>query len=248
MLEIVNAYKTYSNGSDDKHIALDHVNLKLATGDFMLVMGSNGSGKSTLLNAIAGNLTLDEGRISIDGREVQHENDAVRARCIARVFQNPQQGTVSEFSILENFRLAAKRTQPKLLQFGIDKAFEEKVKEKVSLLGIGLENNLNKRVGLLSGGQRQALTVLMASMDEAKLALFDEPTAALDPRSAEVVMQLIQRLFADRGITSLLITHRLKDAQLFGNRLIFMHEGKIARSYDEEQKRILKPEDIFDLA
>ena len=247
MLEIKNAYKTYSNGSDDKSIALDHLSLKLEQGNFVLLMGSNGSGKTTLLNAIAGNLMLDGGSISIDGVDMQQMNDASRAKYIARVFQNPQQGTVSEFSILENFRLAAQRTQPKLLRFGIDSKFESLVKEKVAMLGTGLEQKLDKKVGLLSGGQRQALTVLMASMDESKIALFDEPTAALDPRSAEVVMNLIQNLFADKGITSLLITHRLKDAQLYGNKLILMHQGKIQRMYDAAEKKVLKPETLFEL-
>jgi len=212
----------------------------------LVIVGSNGSGKSTLLNLIAGSVLPTSGSVSINDEDVTKLPDYERSQWIARVFQNPLSGTASELSILDNFRLAAIRTKTKGLTIGITDGFKQKVKATIATLGMGLENNLEQPMGTLSGGQRQALTLLMSVMDNCKVLLLDEPTAALDPRSAEVVMRTAQKLTDDFKLTTILITHNLKDAFTYGNRIIQMAEGLIIKDIDTNNKSKLKQADLFD--
>jgi putative ABC transport system ATP-binding protein len=191
-------------------------------------VGANGSGKTTLLNIIEGSQIPTSGTIEINGHDVTPLPEYKRSRWVARVFQNPNNGTAPDLTILDNFRLASLRTQRKNLSVGINEAFKKKVREKISGLGMGLENKIDQLMGNLSGGQRQALTLLMSVMDDTEILLLDEPTAALDPKSALIVMNLADKLHQDLGITIVLITHNIKDALVYGNRLIQLQEGRIA--------------------
>jgi putative ABC transport system ATP-binding protein len=236
MIEIANLYKTFHAGKVNEVKALQGLNVKFNAGEFVIVIGSNGSGKSTLLNCISGNIFPNGGSIIIDGNEVTRLAEHKRSKWIARVFQNPLSGTASDLSILENFRLAALRTTNKNLSIGINNDFTKLVKDKISMLGMGLENKILQPMGTLSGGQRQALTLLMAVMDDVKILLLDEPTAALDPRSAEIVMEIANKLISDYKLTAILITHSMKEAYQYGNRIIQMAEGKVIRDLSKEEK------------
>jgi putative ABC transport system ATP-binding protein len=209
-------------------------------------VGANGSGKTTLLDMVAGSVLPSSGNIAIDGEEVTRLPDYKRSAWIARVFQNPMSGTASELSILDNFRLAAIRTRPKGLSIGINETFKNQVRERISTLGMGLENKIEQPMGTLSGGQRQALTLLMSVMDDCKILLLDEPTAALDPKSAQIVMKTADDLISHYRLTAILITHNLKDAFNYGNRLILMGEGRVLKDLDKIQKSTLKQNDLFD--
>ena len=210
----------------------------------MIIVGANGSGKSTLLNLIAGNIFPDTGTIYIDDTDVTSWKDYKRSKFISRIFQNPLQGTAPDLSVLDNFRLAALRTKPKKLISGINKTFEQSVKEHISILKLGLENKLHQPMGTLSGGQRQALTLVMGTMDNCKLMLLDEPTAALDPRSAALVMEKATDIITINKLTAILVTHNMKDTLQYGNRIILMKEGIVASDLSNQQKSTLRLEEL----
>ena len=245
-IAINNIRKIFNQGKPNEVEAVSGISLNINAGEFVVLVGSNGSGKTTLLNLISGSILPTSGSISIDGNEVTRLPDYKRSKWIARVFQNPMSGTASELSILDNFRLAALRTQPKTLSIGVSEAFKTQVKEKIALLGLGLENKTEQPIGTLSGGQRQALTLLMSVMDTCKVLLLDEPTAALDPRSAEIVMQTADKLSAEFKLTTILVTHNLKDAYNYGTRIIQLAEGAIIKDVDAAHKKHLKQNELFE--
>src|SRR5450755_659106 len=228
MISLQKISKFFNKGKVTEVIALNDISLRINKGEFVVVVGANGSGKTTLLNIIEGSQMPTVGTIEINGQDVTPLPEYKRSRWVARVFQNPNNGTAPDLTILDNFRLASLRTQRKSLRIGINASFKIKVQEKISDLGMGLENKIGQPMGNLSGGQRQALTLLMSVMDDTDILLLDEPTAALDPKSALVVMNLANKLNKDLGITTVLITHNLKDTLVYGNRLIQLQEGKIA--------------------
>jgi len=246
MIDIKNVHKTFHTGKPNQVNAVNGVTLHIESGDFVTIVGSNGSGKTTLLDMVAGSVAPSSGSIDIDGRDVTKLRDYKRSPWIARVFQNPMNGTASDLSILDNFRLAAIRTQPKGLTIGINETFKNQVRERISTLGMGLENKIEQPMGTLSGGQRQALTLLMSVMDSCKILLLDEPTAALDPKSAQIVMKTADELIRHYRLTAILITHNLKDAFNYGSRLILMGEGQVLKDLDTNQKSALKQNDLFD--
>jgi putative ABC transport system ATP-binding protein len=246
MIGINNVHKTFHTGKANQVNAVNGVTLGIDTGEFVVIVGANGSGKTTLLDMVAGSVLPSSGNISIDSQNVTRLPDYKRSTWIARVFQNPVSGTASELSILDNFRLAAIRTQPKGLTIGINETFKNQVRERISTLGMGLENKIEQPMGTLSGGQRQALTLLMSVMDNCKILLLDEPTAALDPKSAQIVMKTADDLISHYRLTAILITHNLKDAFNYGSRLILMGEGQVLKDFDTSQKPLLKQNDLFD--
>ncbi|WP_295797995.1 ATP-binding cassette domain-containing protein [Mucilaginibacter sp.] len=246
MIDLNAIHKTFNPGQPNQVNAVNGIDLKINTGEFLVIVGSNGSGKTTLLDMVAGSVFPTSGTIAIDDENVTKLHDYQRSKWIARVFQNPMSGTASNLSILDNFRLAAIRTRAKGLGIGVNEVFKNQVKEKISTLGLGLENKVDQQMGTLSGGQRQALTLLMSVMDSCKVLLLDEPTAALDPRSADVVMRTADELIKDYRLTAILITHNLKDAFTYGNRIILMGEGYIRKDLDTKNKQNLKQSDLFD--
>ena len=246
MIKITNVHKIFNSGKPNQVNAVNGVDLLIKREEFLVIVGANGSGKTTLLDLVAGSVIPTSGTIAIDDKDVTKLPDYRRSQWIARVFQNPMSGTASDLSILDNFRLAAIRTRSKGLAIGINDTFKNQVKEKISTLGMGLENKIEQQMGTLSGGQRQALTLLMSVMDSCKVLLLDEPTAALDPRSADIVMRTAEELIRDYRLTSILITHNLKDAYNYGNRIILMGEGNIKKDLDAGQKSALKQNDLFD--
>jgi putative tryptophan/tyrosine transport system ATP-binding protein len=246
MIGLSDIHQVYNKGRANQVVAVNGVNLHIENGEFVVIVGSNGSGKSTLLNLIAGSVLPTSGTVSIEGQDVTKLADFDRSQWIARVFQNPLSGTASELSILDNFRLAAIRTQTKGLTIGITESFKQKVKDRIATLGMGLEDKLEQPMGTLSGGQRQALTLLMSVMDSCKVLLLDEPTAALDPRSAEIVMRTADKLTNDFKLTTVLVTHNLKDAFGYGNRIIQMAEGVIIKDVNSPQKSRLQQNDLFE--
>jgi putative ABC transport system ATP-binding protein len=246
MIDLINVHKIFNPGKANQVNAVNGINLNIKREEFLVIVGANGSGKTTLLDMIAGSILPNSGSIHIDGKDVTKIPDYQRSRWIARVFQSPLSGTASDLSILDNFRLAAIRTKPKGLSIGVNETFKNQVKEKISTLGMGLENKIVQPMGTLSGGQRQALTLLMSVMDNCKVLLLDEPTAALDPRSAEIVMRTADELIKDYKLTATLITHNLKDAFNYGNRIILMGEGSIIKDINAAEKQVLKQNDLFD--
>lgn len=245
MIELSHITKIFNRGQVNEVTALQDVNLQIAEGEFLTLIGANGSGKTTLLNVVAGAIPPSAGNIRINGADITRLPEHKRSRWIARVFQNPLAGTAPDLSILDNFRLAALRTRPKRLTIGINEHFKAEVREKIAGLGLGLENKLQQPIGSLSGGQRQALTLLMGVMDHADILLLDEPTAALDPKSAETVMQTAERLIREYQLTAVLITHNLRDAHRYGNRIIQMDGGRIVRDLDAAAKGKLKVEEMY---
>lgn len=245
-IAIQNIHKTFNPGKPNQVNAVNGIDLTINTGEFVVIVGSNGSGKTTLLNLVSGSVLPTSGTISIHGTDVSKLADYSRSQWIARVFQNPMSGTASELSILDNFRLAAIRTKTKGLTIGINDAFKQQVREKIATLGMGLENKIEQQMGTLSGGQRQALTLLMSVMDDCKILLLDEPTAALDPRSAAVVMSTADKLTAQFKLTTILVTHNLKDAYTYGTRIIQMAEGLIIKDHSADVKVTLKQNDLFE--
>ena len=227
MLQIMDVFKTFNAGTINEKVALKGVNLHLAPGDFVTVIGGNGAGKSTLLNSVAGVFPVDEGQILIDGVDVTHLPEYKRAKFIGRVFQDPMMGTAATMQIEENLALAARRGKFRGLGAGITKAEREMYKEELKILGLGLEDRMTAKVGLLSGGQRQALTLLMATLQKPKLLLLDEHTAALDPKTAAKVLEVTQRIVERDNLTTLMITHNMRDAIAYGNRLIMMYDGVV---------------------
>lgn len=246
MIELQNISKVFNKGKVNEVTALNDVSLTIQQGEFVVLVGANGSGKTTLLNILAGTELNTHGKVLIDNTDVSRLPEYKRSRWIARVFQNPLSGTASGLSILDNFRLAAIRTTKKKLIIGVNEAFKKWVKEKIAELGMGLENKLEQPIGTLSGGQRQALTLLMSVMDDAKILLLDEPTAALDPRSAAVILETANNLIKQYNLTAILITHNLKEAHQYGNRLIQMNEGKIGRDLQSAEKKALQLQDMYE--
>ena len=246
MLEIQNVSKTFNAGTVNQKTALNGLNLKLNEGDFVTVIGGNGAGKSTMLNAVAGVWPVDEGKIIIDGVDVTRLSEHQRAAYIGRVFQDPMTGTAATMQIEENLALAKRRGKKRSLRPGITKAEREEYKELLKILDLGLEDRLTSKVGLLSGGQRQALTLLMASLVKPKLLLLDEHTAALDPKTAAKVLEATEKIVNRDHLTTLMITHNMKDAIAHGNRLIMMKDGQVILNISGEEKKKLTVEDLLE--
>jgi putative ABC transport system ATP-binding protein len=246
MIELQHITKVFNKGQVNEVAALRDVSLHINKGEFVVMIGSNGSGKSTLLNMVAGSELCSEGTITISGTNVTALQDYQRSKWMARVFQNPFNGTAPDLTILDNFRLAALRAQPKNLTVGINSAFKKTVQDKIAMLGMGLENKIAQPMGSLSGGQRQALTLLMSVMDNTEILLLDEPTAALDPRSAQVVLTLADTLVKQYNLTALFVTHNLKDAHQYGNRLVQMQEGQVLRDIPAGEKQNLQLTTLFE--
>ena len=246
MIELQQANVIFNKGKQNEVHALKSVDLSITKGQFVVVIGSNGSGKSTMLNVISGSVRPNSGKVLLDNKDITALPDYKRSTYIARVFQNPLSGTAPDLSIVDNFRLAALRTQRKSLRIGLNTAFRNQVADRLSELGMGLENKLDQVMGSLSGGQRQAITLLMSVMDDLRVLLLDEPTAALDPRSAETVMRIANELIQRHQLTAVLITHNLKDVLTYGNRVIQMVDGSIARDVSYDVKKHLSPTEIYD--
>lgn len=247
MLEIQEIWKTFNAGTVNEKQALRGVSLTLRDGDFCTVIGGNGAGKSTMLNAVAGTWTVDGGSIQIGGVDVTRLPEYKRAPYIGRVFQDPMLGTAPTMQILENLALAARRGQRRKLTWGVTRAEKERYQAMLKNLDLGLEDRLTSKVGLLSGGQRQALTLLMASLRKPKLLLLDEHTAALDPKTAAKVLELSDRIVAENGLTTMMVTHNMKDAIAHGNRLIMMFNGRIVVDVAGEEKRQLTVPQLLEL-
>ena len=246
MLELKDICKTFNPNTINAKVALNHLNLTLNDGDFVTVIGGNGAGKSTMLNAIAGVFQVDSGTITIDGQDVTKLPEHKRAAFLGRVFQDPMMGTAPTMQIEENLALAARRGQPRGLKWGITALEQADYRELLKTLDLGLEDRLTAKVGLLSGGQRQALTLLMASLQKPKLLLLDEHTAALDPATAAKVLELSDRIVRENELTAMMITHNMKDAIVHGNRLIMMNEGRIILDIEGEEKQHLTKRDLLD--
>ena len=247
MLKIENVYKTFNPGTVNEKVALQGLNLHLKEGDFVTVIGGNGAGKSTMLNAVTGVFGVDSGKVLIDGVDVTHLPEYKRAKYIGRVFQDPMMGTAATMQIEENLALAARRGKPRTLRIGITKAEREEYMEKLKILDLGLEDRMTAKVGLLSGGQRQALTLLMATLQKPKLLLLAEHTAALDPKTAAKVLDATQRIVEKDHLTTLMITHNMRDAIAYGNRLIMMYNGHIVVDVSGEEKKNLTVEQLLNL-
>lgn len=245
MLEIKNIWKTFNVGTINQKTALSDVSLKLEEGDFVTVIGGNGAGKSTLLNAIAGTWFVDQGSIMIDGSDVTKMAEYKRAKFLGRVFQDPMMGTAASMRIDENLALAARRGKTRGLGSGITSKERDEYRELLKTLDLGLEDRLTSKVGLLSGGQRQAVTLLMASLKKPKLLLLDEHTAALDPKTAAKVLATTDEIISRDNLTSLMITHNMKDAIAHGNRLIMMDNGHIILDIKGEEKKKLTVDDLL---
>ncbi|MBQ4280495.1 MAG: ATP-binding cassette domain-containing protein, partial [Spirochaetales bacterium] len=227
MLDLIELRKTFNPNTINQKIALNDVSIHLDDGDFVTMIGGNGAGKSTLLNAIAGVWPVDSGKVIIDGNDVTGLSEHKRALWLGRVFQDPMMGTAASMQIIENLALAKRRGQKRGLKPGVTKAEKDEYRELLATLGLGLEDRLTQKVGLLSGGQRQALTLLMATLNKPKLLLLDEHTAALDPRTAQKVLTLSDQIIKEHHLMTMMVTHNMKDAIRFGNRLIMMNEGRI---------------------
>ena len=245
MLKIENISKTFNPKTITEKIALRSVSLHLEPGDFVTVIGGNGAGKSTLMNAIAGTFRVDTGRIVIDGQDITKLPEHKRAKYIGRVFQDPMMGTAANMQIEENMAIASRRGRIPTLRWSSAEEKREYMREQLKTLNLGLEDRLESKVGLLSGGQRQALTLLMATLVEPKLLLLDEHTAALDPKTAAQVLSLTNEIVNKRKLTTLMITHNMRDALACGNRLIMMHEGKILIDVRGEEKKNLTVKDLL---
>ncbi len=245
MLKLDNIHKTFNPGTINEKIALNGVNLTLNEGDFVTVIGGNGAGKSTTLNAIAGVWPIDSGKIYIGGDDVTKLSEHKRAKYLGRVFQDPMTGTATTMSIEENMAIAARRGEKRGLSWGITHQERDTYREMLKALDLGLEDRLTSKVGLLSGGQRQAITLLMASIKKPKLLLLDEHTAALDPKTAAKVLEISDKIIAGNHLTAMMVTHNMKDAIVHGNRLIMMHEGKVILNISGEEKKKLTVEDLL---
>lgn len=245
MLELCNISKSFDSGGGEIVHALNDVSLRCERGSFVVIVGSNGSGKSTLLNIIAGSEIPDSGTMSLVRKQLLGMPEHKRASLIGRVFQNPFRGTISEMTVMENLALASCRGEGFTLTRAVTRALREEIHERVADLGIGLELHMQQLMSSLSGGQRQALTMLMATWRKPKLLLLDEHTAALDPRSAELILNLTGRIVAERGLTVLMVTHSMQHAVLYGQRLIMMHRGKIVYDIKDGEKRRARPSELI---
>ncbi len=246
MIKLSNLSKTFHPGQPNAVQALKEIDLHVHPEEFLVLVGANGSGKSTLLNCIAGNIFPSKGEIRIAGQDVTRMPVYRRSAWVARVFQDPLQGSAANLSVLENFRLASLRTSKKRLRIGLNTAFADRVRERVADLGMGLEQHLHQPMGTLSGGQRQALSLLMAVMDDIRILLLDEPTAALDPRSAEMVLTVADQLIRQYPVTAVMVTHNLKEAHRYGSRIIQLEGGSVLRDVSGQQKADLSLNDLFD--
>lgn len=242
MLEIKGVYKTFNPGTINEKRALNGIDLTLADGDFVTVIGGNGAGKSTIMNMITGVYPVDSGSIVIDGIDVTNMSEYKRAKFFGRVFQDPMTGTAADMEIAENLALAARRGKRRTLRYGVSKKEKEQYRELLKTLDLGLENRLTSKVGLLSGGQRQALTLLMATLQKPKLLLLDEHTAALDPKTSAKVLSLSKKIIEENNLTTMMVTHNMNDAIEYGNRLIMLHEGRIILDISGEEKKNLTVE------
>ena len=243
MLEMQHVTKVFNRGSVDEKVALNDLSLTLRDGDFVTVIGGNGAGKSTMQNAICGTWLPDSGHILLDGVDVTSLPEHKRAKYLGRVYQDPMMGTAARLQIEENLALAARRGKRRTLRPGIVRSERENYRKLLETLGLGLETRLSAKVGTLSGGQRQALTLLMATLQKPQLLLLDEHTAALDPRTAAKVMELTERIVKENHLTTLMITHNMRDAIQYGNRLVMLHEGRVILDIEgEEKKRLTVPE------
>lgn len=245
MLNLTNIRKTFFPGTVNERVALNGVNLSLASGDFVTIIGSNGAGKSTILNTIDGKLRPDTGDVVIDGKNVTKLRDYKRANYVGRVFQDPMAGTAPNLSIEENMALAQKRGGTRGLASAVNSSKRDYFAEELSVLELGLEKRMRSKVGLLSGGQRQALSLLMATFSKPKILLLDEHTAALDPQRAELVTWLTEKIVREQELTTLMVTHNMAQALQVGNRLIMMHEGEIILDLTEEEKANMRVEDLL---
>ncbi len=245
MLEIRDIRKTFHAGTVNEKIALDGVSLTLETGQFVTVIGGNGAGKSTMLNAVAGTLQVDSGSIVLDGVDITHMPEYRRAKYLGRVFQDPMMGTAGDMWIEENLALAARRGKRRGFKWGIQKEEREFFRQQLATLELGLEDRLTVKTRLLSGGQRQALTLLMAALEKPKLLLLDEHTAALDPRTAAKVLALSDRIVAENHLTTMMVTHNMRDAIAHGDRLIMMDGGRIVLDISGEEKKKLTVQDLL---
>ena len=246
MLDIKNISKTFNIGTINEKKALIDLSLHLNEGDFCTVIGGNGAGKSTLLNAVAGVWPVDRGHITLGGEDITCLQEHERAKYIGRVFQDPMLGTAPDMQLAENLALAYRRGEKRTLKWGVTKAEKELYREELKQLGLGLEDRLTTKIGLLSGGQRQALTLLMATMKKPKLLLLDEHTAALDPTTAAKVLELSDKFVSENGLTCLMITHNMSDAIAHGNRIIMMNEGRIILDISGEEKKHLTKQQLLD--
>ena len=247
MLNINHIAKTFNPGTITEKRALTDVDLKLNEGDFVTIIGGNGAGKSTTLNAVAGVFAVDKGTIEVDGVDVTRLPEFKRAKYLGRVFQDPMTGTAATMNIEENMALAMRRGEKRTLRWGISNMERDMYREQLRTLGLGLEDRMSSKVGLLSGGQRQALTLLMAALRTPKLLLLDEHTAALDPKTAAKVLELTEKIVAEQKLTAMMVTHNMKDAVAMGNRLIMMNAGRVVVDVRGEEKKKLPREDLMQL-
>lgn len=245
MLTISNVYKTFNKGTVNEKKALRGLNLHLKEGDFVTVIGGNGAGKSTMLNMISGVYPIDGGKIILNGEDISRLPEHKRAKYLGRVFQDPMFGTAAGMQIDENLALAYRRGKKRGLGWGVTKEEQEFFAERLKILGLGLEERMTSKVGLLSGGQRQALTLLMATLENPALLLLDEHTAALDPKTAKTVLEITDKIVTENNLTTLMITHNMKDALRHGNRIIMMHEGHIIFDAEGEEKQKLTVQDLL---
>ena len=245
MLIISNVEKTFNKGTINEKKALNGVNLELKDGDFVTVIGGNGAGKSTMLNMIAGVYPIDKGKIILNGENISQWPEHKRAKFLGRVFQDPMTGTAATMEIQENLAMAARRGKRRTLGWGITGKEKDEYREMLKILDLGLEDRLTSKVGLLSGGQRQALTLLMATLQKPKLLLLDEHTAALDPKTAQKVLKVTDQIIAEHHLTALMVTHNMKDAIKHGNRLIMMHDGRVILDISGEEKKKLTVADLM---
>lgn len=245
MLDIIDVHKTFNAGTINEKKALNGVNLHLNDGDFCTVIGGNGAGKSTTLNAVAGVWPIDQGAVLVDGINITGEPEYKRAAYLGRVFQDPMTGTAATMEIQENLAMAARRGKRRTLGWGITSKEKDEYREMLKILDLGLEDRLTSKVGLLSGGQRQALTLLMATLQKPKLLLLDEHTAALDPKTAQKVLKVTDQIISENHLTALMVTHNMKDAIKHGNRLIMMHDGRVILDISGEEKQKLTVADLM---
>ncbi|MCI7730674.1 ABC transporter ATP-binding protein [Enorma burkinafasonensis] len=245
MLDLARVSKTFNAGTINEKRALVDIDLHLAPGDFVTVIGGNGAGKSTLMNIIAGVYPMDAGTITLDGKNISRLSEPARAMYLGRVFQDPMMGTAADMQIIENLAMAKRRGKTRTLAWGVTKAEKDEYAERLKELGLGLEQRLTAKVGLLSGGQRQALTLLMATLTDPKLLLLDEHTAALDPKTAAKVLELTEKIVSERKLTTLMVTHNMNDAIRLGNRLIMMHEGRVIYDVAGAEKAALTVSDLL---
>ncbi len=246
MLELQGIVKVFNRGTQDEKVALAGIDLTVEEGEFITIIGSNGAGKSTLLNVVAGTYTPDEGRVLVDGEDVTRDPDFKMARYLARVFQDPSAGTAAQMTIEENLCMAELRGRRRGLRWGVTRARRERYREVLRVLELGLENRLRDKVGLLSGGQRQSLALLMATLSMPRLLLLDEHTAALDPKTADKVIQLTDMMVREHRLTTLMVTHNMNQAIQYGNRMIMLHEGRIQLDLSGDDKRNLTVAEVVE--